>query len=157
MAKTRVQVDGLRDVDKALGELGKSTGKAVLRRVGKKRLQVIADTAKAMAPDDPGTTGKKDLKTSIGVGTKLTRRQAQQHRKMFKDERASVEIFAGAGGLASATQQEFGNVNHGPQPFLRPAWDQHKGGLLEGLKDDLWEEIRKTAARVAKRAAKKGR
>eukprot|EP00998_Keelungia_sp_KM082_P002248 NODE_12731_length_443_cov_1.560127_g12708_i0.p2 GENE.NODE_12731_length_443_cov_1.560127_g12708_i0~~NODE_12731_length_443_cov_1.560127_g12708_i0.p2 ORF type:complete len:125 (-),score=21.43 NODE_12731_length_443_cov_1.560127_g12708_i0:69-443(-) len=41
-----------------------------------------------------------------------------------------------------------------PQPFLQPAWDANKAGLLQGLGSRLWEEIAKTQARRAKKAAK---
>ena len=58
------------------------------------------------------------------------------------------------GGLAQATQQEFGNENHGPQPFARPAWDANKSAMLDGITDDLWQEIQIAAARLAKKLAK---
>lgn len=150
---TTVKITGLRELEKALGELPKATGKNVLRRVLRKRAQPIADAARAMAPDDPATGGD-DLRASIGVGTKLSPRQAKLHRKMFKSDRASVEMFVGAGPDPAAVQQEFGNVNHGPQPFMRPAWDGNKDALIEGIKDDLADEIAKAAKRVAAKAAR---
>lgn len=145
----KVKVTGLRQLDRALGELPKSTGKAVLRRVLKKAAQPIADHAEALAPVDKGT-----LKHSIGVGTKLTSRQKAQHRKMFKSDKASVEMFAGAGGLPSAHNQEFGNEHNGPQPFMRPAWAATKMQVLDTIKDDLGDEIIAAAKRLAKRQAK---
>lgn len=149
MAKTTVHVEGLRELDAALGELPKATGKNVLRRVLRKAAQPIADQAQAKAPIQTGA-----LQISIGVGTKLTRRQSRLHRKMFRDDKASVEMFVGAGGLAQATQQEFGNENHGPQPFMRPAWDGNKDRALEIIKSDLGEEIMKAAKRLAKKQAR---
>lgn len=144
-----VQVTGLREVERALSEMPKATGKNVLRRVLKRRAQPVADAMSANAPRLSG-----DLAESAAVSTKLTKRQRAQHRKMFKNDKASVEMFVGMGGLAQATQQEFGNERHPPQPFTRPAWDQNKTALLEGLKADLWTEIEKAAARMAKKAAK---
>ena len=74
---------------------------------------------------------------------------------MFKSERASVEMFVGQQGSGPApVQQEFDNVNHGAQPSLRPAWDGGKDALLGGLKDDLAEEIDKSAKRAARKAAR---
>lgn len=147
--KTTVKIEGLKDVQAALSELPKATGKNVLRRVLRKRAQPMAQAAAANAPVEAGT-----LKASIGVGTKLTRRQAAQHRKMFANDRASVEIFVGAGGLPQAHLQEFGTSEHAPQPFLRPAFDAHKDAILDGVKDDLWSEIDKAAKRLAKKLAK---
>jgi len=150
--KTRVSVTGLRELDRALGELSKASANGVLRRIGLKALQPVADTMAALAPDDPATGGN-DLRSSIGVGTKLSRRQAQQNRK--REDKSFVEVYAGAGPLPQAHLQEFGTVNHPPQPFARPAWAENKDRVLEIVKSDLGDEIIKTARRVAKRAAAK--
>src|SRR5690606_5127845 len=80
---TTVRVDGLRELNDALEQLPKSTQRSVLRRVGLKALQPVADAARAMAPDDPATGGN-DLRSSIGVGTKLSPRQAKLARRMIK-------------------------------------------------------------------------
>ena len=151
----KVTITGLKELEAALSQLPKATGKNVLRRVLRSRAQPIADAASGMAPDDPGTGGN-DLRSSISVGTKLSKRQASLHKKMFRDDRASVEMFVGAGPLPQATQQEFGNVIHGPQPFMRPAWEGGKDAVLEGIKDDLADEIDKAAKRLAKKAARAG-
>lgn len=153
---TRVRIDGLKELDRALGELPKATGKNVLRRVLRKRAEPIAEDMRAKAPDDPRTSGN-DLRGSIGVGTKLSKRQAKLHRKMFKNDKASVEMFVGAGPVPHAHLQEFGTSRHGPQAFARPAWDAGKGPLLEGLKDDLWQEIQKAAQRLARKTARQAR
>lgn len=149
----KVKIHGLRELEKALAELPKATGKNVLRRVLRTRAQPIADAAISAAPDDPVTQGN-DLRSSIAVGTVLSKRQKSLHRKMFKNDKAAVEMFVGAGPLPQAHLQEFGAPQHDPQPFMRPAWDGGKAQLLEGLKDDLWTEIKKAADRLAKKLAK---
>lgn len=149
MAKTTVTVGGLRELDAALGQLPKATGKAVLRRTLKKAGQPIAEDATAKAPRLTGA-----LQISIGVGTKLTRRQSKLHRKMFKDDKASAEVFVGAGGLAQATQTEFGNEHQAAEPYMRPAWDGNKDRALDTIKSELGAEIMKAAQRLAKRAAR---
>lgn len=149
MAKTTVTVGGLRELDAALGQLPKATGKAVLRRTLKKAGQPIANDAEAKAPRLTGA-----LQISIGVGTKLTRRQSKLHRKMFKDDKASAEVFVRAGGLAQATQTEFGNEHQAAEPYMRPAWDGNKDRALDTIKTELGAEIMKAAQRLAKRAAR---
>lgn len=149
----KVRIRGLRELERALAELPKATGKNVLRRVLKARAEPIADAARGMAPDDPATGGL-DLKAGIGVSTVLSKRQRGQHRKMFRNDKAAVEMFVGAGPDPAAHNQEFGNVNHGPQPFMRPAWDAGKMAVLDGIKDDLWTEVDKAAARLARKQAK---
>lgn len=153
MARETVKIEGLRELEAALAELPKATGKNVLKRVLMKRGQPIADAMRAMAPDDPATGGN-DLRSSIAVGTKLSPRQAGLHRKMFRDDKAAVEVFVGAGPLPQAHLQEFGTVHHGPQSYARPAWDENQGTVLDGIAVDLWTEIENAAARVARKKAR---
>jgi HK97 gp10 family phage protein len=145
----KVKLEGFKELDAALGELTKAAARGVLRRAGVKALEPIAVAASAMAPVESGK-----LQTSVGVGTKLTKRQSILHRKSVKDDKSSVEVFAGAGGLAQATQQEFGNFKDPAQPFLRPAWDAGKGRVLDDLKTELAAEIGKAAKRAAAKAAR---
>ena len=66
-------------------------------------------------------------------------------------------MFAGAGAhlfVPQAVMQEFGTEHHGPQPFLRPAWDGGKMRMLSGIKRDLWAEIKRAADRVARKRAR---
>lgn len=141
------RIDGLKELDKALGELPRSTGKNVLRRVGRKALEPMLLNAVSRAPTDDF-----DLVEGMGVSSKLTRRQKSLHRKMGGP--ATVELFAGAGPHPQAHLQEFGTVNHGPQPFLRPAWDAGKDRVLEDIKSGLWTEVAKSAARLARKQAR---
>lgn len=150
-----MKVEGLKELDAALGEIGKAAAKAVLKRVGLKALKPVADAARSIAPDDPETQGN-DLRSSIGVGTKLSPNQARQKRSAIKagEEKYFVEVYAGAGPLPQAHLQEFGAKGDPPQPFLRPSWDSHKGGVLETIKSDMGGEIIKTAKRQAARRAR---
>lgn len=148
----KVHIEGLRELEKALSELPRATGKNVLRRILRKRAEPLASDAQGKAADDPDTPGTR---IQFRFGSKLTKRQAGIHKKMFKDDKAAVEIFVGQEGSGPApVQQEFGNVNHGPQPALRPAWDAGKDALVDGYADDLWTEIDKAAKRLAKKRAK---
>lgn len=139
-----VKVEGLAALDAKLGQLKASTAKGVLRRVGKAALKPFDEAWRAQAPRLTG-----QLERSGGIGSKLSKSQRQAH------ERDSfVEVFAGPGPLPQAIVQEFGGADHPPQPFVRPAWDQTKDQVLEGVKTHLGAEIAKTAARAAKKATK---
>lgn len=141
---TTVSIQGLREVDAALGELTKATGRNVMRRAGVKALEPIAEAMRDKAPDDPATGGN-DLKTSITVSTK----RPPRHRK-----ESEVEVFAGPGPLPQAHLQEFGAPQHGPQPYARPAWDGGKDAILPNLADHFWPEIKKAADRAARKTAR---
>ena len=149
-----VKLEGFRELERVLERLGKATTqKASLRRALRKAAEPLAAKAQAMAP--VGDTGR--LAPSVSVSTRLSQRQGRMHRRMFRNDRAAVEMFVGAGPLSSAHTQEFGTVHHAPQPFLRPAWDSDKGAMLDRLKAEIWADIQKAVARAERRAARLAR
>ena len=141
---SKVRVEGLRELDKALGELPRQTGKRVALKVLKNAGGPLAEAGSANAPLGP--TG--NLKASYSVGTKLTRRQGKLNRK-----ESPVEVYIGPNDPA-AIQTEFGNEHQAPEPHLRPAWDGGKDKALADIKSGLWSEIEKAAQRLARKAAK---
>jgi len=147
--KVTVRVEGLRELERALAQLSKRTGKSVLRRTLKAAAEPMLLKAASLAPVD-----EMDLVESMGLSSKLGKRQAKLHRRMFRDDRAAVEMFLGAGVLPQAHLQEFGSAKHGAQPFLRPAWDAEKKPTLDRISDLLAKNIDKAARSAARRAAK---
>lgn len=141
-----VKIEGLAEIETVLRRLPDSTVKNVLRRVERVRLQDFADSARAMVPILSG-----NLKRSIIVSTRLSRRQKSLHRKQSQDD---VEMYAGAGPYPHAHMVEFGSKHNKPHPYLQAAWEQERNRMLELIKDDLWREIEKTIARFARKAAK---
>jgi HK97 gp10 family phage protein len=146
----KFQIEGLKDLEAAFKELENvNQRKASARRAMKKAAQPIADDAARLAPREFGT-----LSESIKVGTVLSKRQRALHRKMFRDDRAAVEMFVGPGPLSSAHNQEFGNEHNPPQPFMRPALDSNAQRYLETIGKELWADIDKTAKRAANKATR---
>lgn len=144
-----VKLTGFSALEAELEKLSAGMGKGVLRRALKKAATPLAAAANEFAP--VGQSG--NYAQSFSYSTKLSKRQAGLHRKLFRNDKASVEGFVGTGDPAGV-QQEFGNINHGPQPALRPAWDGGQDKLLEDLGGELWAELEKTTARAARKAAK---
>ena len=142
--KTTMTVEGLRELDAALGQLTFSAAKGVLRRVGRKALQPFDDAWRDKAPHLTGA-----LEESGSVGSKLTR----SVRKAVERD-SFVEVFAGPGPNPQATLQEFGTFSNAPQPFARPAWEETKDQALKIVSDELGTEIDKAANRAARKAAK---
>jgi HK97 gp10 family phage protein len=147
--KFTMKLEGLKEIDEALGDLPRATSKNVLRRTARKVLEPFAEDMRALAPHDKGKT-----RNSITVGSRLSRRQAAEYRKMFKDDRASIEMHAGPGPTIGAVTQEFGTVQHPPQPFARPSWDKNKGPAVTTIKQELWAEVEKAAKRHARKMAR---
>lgn len=168
----KVSVEGLRELDRALAELPKATARNTLHRVLKRAAQPIAD---AMAANAPVDTGK--LKASIAISTKIRNTMGSAEyaeamrqglgkaaassalraaRRANPSQKSFAEVYVGpAKGGAHGRLQEFGTVHHKPQPFARPAWDQEQDNALAIITRDLGDEIMKSAARVAKNAARK--
>lgn len=136
-------------MDAALAEFPKANGRNILRRTAVEALEPVAAAMRAKAPRDEG-----DLVEAIDVGT----RRAKRSRKHFP-ESSTVEAYAGVkvvgGGMPpQGIQQEFGNENHGPQPFARPGWDEEAGPTMDRVKDALAVQIDKARGRAQRKALK---
>ena len=152
----KFRIEGLKELDKALGQLPRATGKNVLRRVARQALEPIIADAKTKVHAVSGKT-----RDSLAVSTKLSHRQKSRHVGMFPSKKSSIEMFAGAGPhlfVPQAVWEEFGVLRRGrkfgPHPFMRPAWDAGKFRALNNVKKDLWAEIQKAARRVARKKAR---
>lgn len=144
---SRVPVEGLKELDRALGELTVATRKNVARKVLKMGGKPIIEDFKARAPRLTGRLGD-----DADVSTKLSKRQARLARKSRRD--TEVTVYAGAGPDPAAVAQEFGNVNHPAQPSLTPAFEGNKRTALGKITKGLKIEIDKAANRARRKAAK---
>lgn len=149
----RIRVEGLRALDEALGELKKSTALAVLRRTGKAALEPMAERARQGAA---AIRFSGNLADNIEVST----RSSGYARRIAGGRQSTVEVYMGPAGDGSkkappqGSLQEFGTKNHGPQPFMRPAYEAEKVATVERVGEQLGEEITKAAARAARKAAR---
>ncbi|SOC21970.1 HK97-gp10 family putative phage morphogenesis protein [Rhodobacter maris] len=165
---TRLRIEGLADLERALDNLSKSVGRSVLRRSLRKAAEPMAERARALAPVK---TGK--LRESIKFGSLLNGSQRKLHRKLTLEERTAIELFLGPSYVKGSGGRvghlvEFGTAPHGngglfagtlhpgtpPRPFMRPAFDAEAGPTIARLKPILWAEIEKAAARAARKAAR---
>lgn len=140
-------VQGLEELEENMNKLTKAQNKAAMKKALRAAAKPVVSPAKGPAPV---LTGR--LKKSLKVGDKLNSRQAALHRAKMRD--GDVDMFIGAGAMHSHFQ-EFGTVNHAPQPFMRQAWEGAKGKVLSELKRALWENIQKAVAARAARAARR--
>jgi HK97 gp10 family phage protein len=166
--KTVVSISGFRELDLALGQLPKSVAKATLVRVLKKAAEPVAEKARQMAPVRPGSG---NLKRSISVSTKLKNavgkaefsaalraglgvsaaRTALRNARRAATGQTFAEIFVGPSTQAPhAHFLEFGTSRHGPQPFMRPAWDAEKDNALRIIRQELGHEIIASAKRIGR-------
>ncbi len=150
---------GLEEFDKALAELPKAVGKQVLRRAATKTLTPVRDTARQMAPRSGEVRGKgEQLVQTIHIRARLKRSQTRARVRA-----GDVETFVGSTaphahlvefGTGPRWQETTGRFTGqvSPLPFMRPAWDQHRGRMLTDLPKLLWEEVYKAARRVRRQS-----
>lgn len=157
--RTVVRLEGFKELERALRELPKATGKNVLRKVAKGALEPMANMAKASAPVEYG-----DLRDSITVSSTRTARAKTKKARLVgstfrSDPSTGIQMAmgpsAGKGVLNYATFVEFGTVDAGAFPYMRPAWDSGAHPALEYIKANLKIEIDKAAKRYAKKLAKR--
>lgn len=165
-----MQLEGLKELEAALMELPKATGKNVLRRALINAATPMADTARNLAPVrlghlkrsitvgkvkfSSGSAGKRAFAEAMARGA--TRAEAgaaaREANVSNAEDVTSALVIMGPGRHPQATLQEFGTVHHSPHPYMRPAWDQGKSKAAETIRDELKSEIEKAAARLARKA-----
>lgn len=165
-------VQGLKELDAALAELGRATARNVMMRALKKSAEPIRDAAKSMAPRDRGNlsesieittkssarSGKKAFAQAMKSGSSKGDAQAAARaaNKGAKGKDTFAQVFVGpTRGGSHGWFNEFGTQNMTAQPFMRPAFDVGAPKALASLKSDLATEIEKARARAAKKALKR--
>jgi len=174
--KVSIKTEGLAELDAALGEFKKGTARAILKRALMTAAQPLVDMDSRLAPDDPAT-GPPDLHSSIiassklrnetgnkefaavmrAGGTRADARAAMLDAKAVGGEDSFAIVYVGpqSGSKKNAIKaivQEFGSVKQPAQPYLRPAWEQSQGTVLDGIKAALTVEIDKATKRAQARA-----
>jgi HK97 gp10 family phage protein len=166
------EVEGLKELDAALGEMGKATARNVMMRALKKSAQPIADSMKALVVVDTGTLRESIMvstRTVAAAGAKAfaeakaggatigdARAAARAANKGAKGKDTFAQVFVGpSSGVRHGWFLEFGTENHSARPFVRPAFDVGAPHSLASLKTDLAAEIEKARARAAKKALKR--
>lgn len=167
----KFKLHGLKETLDALEQLPTlSMKKTVVRNALKKAAIPIRDAAKIKAGSIKYDA--ESIAESIHVDTKLKRKSRR--------DRSRVTIYVGPShplahlfefgtarrfttGKLTKKQKAEGKApgvaglyrGYIPaMPFLRQAWDEKKLVALETLKKELWEQIKKAARRLAKRAEK---
>ena len=143
-----VKTEGFAELDAALAKLPQATSRNAMRRAAKETLEPVARTAQANAPVRTG-----GLRERIIVSPRLGRRAAALERH-YSGKNEVVMHMGPAGARAQSIANEFGTSKMAAQPYMRPAWDSHKGQLLGRLKEKLGPQIMAAAARLARKQAR---
>lgn len=169
MAFEPVRIEGLKELEFALSELPRATARNVLLRALKNAAQPIVDEAKRLVPVATGRlrdsiivqartrnlTGLREFGQTLREGG--TRAEAvsvlRAARRAGGSEGSRAEVNVGPTS-PHAHWIEFGTVQMGAQPYMRPAFESTKGEALLSIKKELAAEIEKARARLARKAAR---
>jgi HK97 gp10 family phage protein len=177
MPLVSMKVEGLKELEAAIKELPKATGRNVIRRALTEAAQPIVNAARANAPAQPGSgvlkrsilvtkvrftkgdVGKQAFAEALKQGK--TRQEAREALIEANTEQGGDEVTSGIAiiGVDYKTAfyahfVEFGTSHSSPKPFMRPAWDAGKMKALEIIQESLKVEIDKAVARIAKKQAR---
>lgn len=160
----KLKVEGFRELDKVLAELPAATARRVSRAGMIAALEPVAATARSLAPRGSESKNAR-MADSIGVSDKLTRRQAREARRLFREGKTVQSVYVGVGDpvahlveFGSGPRQHKSGKSTGimpAQPFMRPAWDQNRQAVLDSLAQHLREQIDAVLARRALREARR--
>jgi len=151
-----LKFEGAKEMEAALLELNGVAATNVVRKALTEALEPVAASARGRVPVDEGKTQR-----SIGVGTRLMKRQKRLNQPIVSHK--GVEAYVGAGLVGgkfdgrAAHLIEFGTVHMRPRPFMRPAWLSNLNIVFNGLAKTMGEELAKAAKRAARKALKAGR
>ncbi len=140
--KMRVHVEGLQQIDAALNQFTPAKRRAIGRVALDNGGEILAKAARAKAPRLTGA-----LAESIDVSGTLSRAQKAEHAKAAEQER-----FVGPDNRPQAHLREFGGDGNAPDPYMRPAWDETHGQVLDRIGDELWIGIEKAVTAAARKA-----
>lgn len=171
-------MSGMKELDKVLAdELPRATARNVLRRALMSAAEPMAAKARSLAPDDPNTVDlNQELRENIivsvrahgadkgkaaysgvlrGGGTRSEAVAALKAANKANKGGAAVTVYVGpTRKVFHGIFQEFGTINHGAQPFLRPAFDTGTDEFMRRLRIELSDEINKAVMRARLKAAK---
>ena len=157
----RYEVEGLKELEKALLELGTEMGYATLRTAGRKAMQPVLDAAIAGANEDTGEL-KKSLAITASKGrgargkggdTAVNINVGASRRSMtVKNEDGSKTKIKLRNMNATVGAQEYGTSDQQAEPFLRPALANNANRVLSLFRSELSIAIEKAAKKLARQA-----
>lgn len=160
---TKSSVSGFDELKAVLEELPRATQRNVLKKVTRQAMQ---PTFEQVRNSVPVRTGKLQASVRLDVGLDDPGYRARARAAFrakgtargVKKTRGGGNIVAaikvGGAGAFHAPFVEFGTVKMVAMPFLRPAFDADAGQMVDRLRESMSVEVRKAAARRAKKLAR---
>lgn len=146
------KIDGLKELEEALGKLPEELGEKVLQRTLFAAAGSLKKEAAAKAPQGqlPHWVGRKAKGLRVEPGNL---RKAIRLRRMRKVDRgAAIEMYV-AKRAFYAYFWEFGTSKMRAKPFLAPTFDNRKEEVAGRIKDLLGQQIDKAVKKLSQGGA----
>lgn len=159
-----IEIKGLKQLRDKLVSLGGATSVKVLTSAARKSMKIVAEEARALAPEGPTGHLKKSIRLAAvkprrgsvvaSVGIVVTARKVREEIPIPEVGMVSISEKVDASWRWHFT--EFGTSHSKASPFLRPAFDKHKDAVVAECKNVLSKAIDRAVKQAAKAAAKGG-
>ena len=159
MARSKdIKVEGLKDLEKALRELGKEFGNpkyaVQAMRPAVKAAMNVEEKIEENTPIDSGGL-KESVTTKIGKATKKIKKSNHFNDNTIIVGRSGYFWKKGESRWNQALAVEFGNEKTSASAPLRNAFDEEHAGMLQRFKDTLGPAIEKKGKSLNKKRGKK--
>lgn len=143
-----VKITGLRELGARLRALDAAVQKTLAGKATGRAASVIRKRARQLAPIAPEPYEIEGVKVQPGnIPKNIVAKRLPKNRTTLTSEHIVTVRGKAKYGYASrvGALQEFGTVNHPPQPFLRPAFEQEKMAATGQMIDTLRAGIDRVA------------
>lgn len=161
MARTQIEIKGLKELDETLKQLPEAMGRRVLTTALRKGAEVVKDAAVALAPvsDDPRHAQYGHLRDNIKVSS--SKEEMTSARVVVHTGRAFWAAFLEFGTrnrrIKSKKVMSDGKIFYGVEvgrvvarPFMRPAFETSKAAAAIQMSASLGLALERAAKRLAK-------
>ncbi|WP_412497289.1 HK97-gp10 family putative phage morphogenesis protein [Vibrio fluvialis] len=138
------EVTGLKELEKALNEIGAQAGLTALRKAGRAAMGDV-QLAMAMGAGFDAQTDGEHMRDSIKITTKK-----QDAKKGGADNAIAVRVGPAKKHSQKAIAQEYGTAKQAADPFMRVSLYQNRERVVNTFKTVLAAEIDKAIRKNAK-------
>ena len=143
MTQESWDVSGLKELEKALTEIGAKAGLATLRKASREAMSGVQMVMALGAGYDPADVDGEHMRDSIKITTK------KLDSKGGGDNALATRVGPSKKHSQKAIAQEYGTANQAADPFMRPALFNNRHRVVSTFRTTLAVEINKAVRRLA--------
>lgn len=138
-------VSGLKELEKALTELGQKAGLKALRKASREAMGGVQLSMAMGAGYNSGSPDGEHMRDSIKISTKKL-----DSKHGGKDNALATRVGPSKKHSQKAIAQEYGTAKQAADPFMRPALYENRHRIVRTFRTVLATEIQKAIKKQAK-------